>query len=88
MYVANTRSSQFIHAISLDAACNMVERSTFADLNQGTEPGIPNGLKVYSIGRRPRAQRKVMEDDNYVFHDPVRHERAADEAATRREKGR
>ena len=32
MYVANTRSSQYIHAISLDAACNMVERSIFADL--------------------------------------------------------
>ena len=39
MYVANTRSSQYIHAISLDAAGNMVERSIFADLNQGTEPG-------------------------------------------------
>jgi len=48
MYVANTRSSQYIHAISLDAACNMVERSIFADLNQGTEPGIPDGVKVDS----------------------------------------
>ena len=51
MYVANTRSLQYIHANSLDAACNMVERSIFADLNQGTEPGIPDGLKVDSIGR-------------------------------------
>ena len=51
MYVANTRSSQYIHAISLDAAGNMVERRIFADLNQGTEPGIPDGLKVDSVGR-------------------------------------
>jgi gluconolactonase len=29
----------------------MVERTIFADLNQATEPGIPDGLKVDSIGR-------------------------------------
>jgi len=51
MYVANTRSSQYIHAIRLDAAGNMVGRSIFADLNEGTEPGIPDGLKGDSIGR-------------------------------------
>jgi len=51
MYVANTRSSQYIHAIRLDAAGHMVGRSVFADLNEGTEPGIPDGLKVDSIGR-------------------------------------
>jgi hypothetical protein len=51
MYVANTRSSQYIHAIRLDAAGNMVGRSIFADLNEGGEPGIPDGLKVDSIGR-------------------------------------
>jgi gluconolactonase len=51
MYVANTRSSQYIHAIRLDAAGNMVGRSIFADLNEGSEPGIPDGLKVDSIGR-------------------------------------
>ena len=51
MYVANTRSSKYIHAIKLDAAGNMVGRSIFADLNEGTEPGIPDGLKVDSIGR-------------------------------------
>jgi gluconolactonase len=50
MYVANTRSSQCIHAIRLDAAGNMVGRSIFADLNEGSEPGIP-GLKVDRIGR-------------------------------------
>ena len=51
MYVANTRSSKYIHAIKLDAAGNMVGRSIFADMNEGTEPGIPDGLKVDSIGR-------------------------------------
>ena len=51
MYVANTRSSQYIHAIRLDATGNMVARSIFADLNEGSEPGIPDGLKVDSIGR-------------------------------------
>ena len=49
MYVANTRSSQYIHGINLDAAGNMVGRSIFADMNQGTEPGIPDGLKVDSM---------------------------------------
>jgi gluconolactonase len=50
MYVANTRSSQYIHAIKLDAAGNMVGRSIFADLNESAEPGIPGGLKVDSVG--------------------------------------
>ena len=51
MYVANTRSSKYIHAIRMDAAGNMTERSIFADMNEGTEPGIPDGLKVDAIGR-------------------------------------
>src|SRR5437868_11504246 len=29
----------------------MVGRGIFADLNEGSEPGIPDGLKVDSIGR-------------------------------------
>jgi gluconolactonase len=51
LYVANTRSSKYIHAIALDAAGHMTGRSIFADMNEGTEPGIPDGLKVDSIGR-------------------------------------
>lgn len=51
LYVANTRSSKYIHAIKLDAAGNMTGRSIFADMNEGAEPGIPDGLKVDSIGR-------------------------------------
>src|SRR5207248_324411 len=30
---------------------NMIGRSIFADLNEGTEPGIPDGLKVDTSGR-------------------------------------
>lgn len=51
LYVANTRSSKYIHSIHLDAAGNMIGRSIFADMNEGKEPGIPDGLKVDSIGR-------------------------------------
>ncbi len=51
MYVANTRSSMYIHALKLDAAGNCVGRSIFADMNEGTEPGIPDGLKVDALGR-------------------------------------
>jgi gluconolactonase len=51
LYVANTRSSKYIHAIELDAAGNMTRRRIFADLNEGTEPGAPDGLKVDSLGR-------------------------------------
>ncbi len=51
LYVANTRSSKYIHKINLDAAGNMVSRGIFCDMNEGTEPGIPDGLKVDSLGR-------------------------------------
>ena len=51
LYVANTRSSKYIHALEIDAAGNLLRRSIFADMNRGTEPGIPDGLKVDSLGR-------------------------------------
>jgi gluconolactonase len=51
IYVANTRSSKYIHSIHLDAGGSMTRRSIFADMNEGTEPGIPDGLKVDSQGR-------------------------------------
>ncbi|HKU69210.1 MAG TPA: SMP-30/gluconolactonase/LRE family protein, partial [Burkholderiales bacterium] len=51
LYVANTRSSKYIHAIDLDAAGRMTGRRIFADMNEGKEPGIPDGLKVDSQGR-------------------------------------
>ncbi|MDB5864783.1 MAG: hypothetical protein JWO70_2589 [Betaproteobacteria bacterium] len=51
LYVANTRSSKYIHALEIDAAGKMVGRSIFADMNEGDRPGIPDGLKVDSQGR-------------------------------------
>ena len=51
LYVANTRSSKYIHAIEVDAAGGMARRRIFADMNAGTERGIPDGLKVDSLGR-------------------------------------
>jgi len=51
LYVANTRSSKYIHAIEVDAAGTMARRRIFADMNAGTERGIPDGLKVDSVGR-------------------------------------
>ncbi len=51
LYVANTRSSKYIHAIELDAAGNLAQRRIFADMNEGKAPGIPDGLKVDSQGR-------------------------------------
>ena len=50
LYVANTRSTKYIHAIELDAAGNRSGRRIFADMSQGKEPGIPDGLKVDSQG--------------------------------------
>src|SRR3970282_2001925 len=50
LYVANTRSTKYIHAIELDAAGNMARRRIFADMNEGELPGIPDGLKVDSQG--------------------------------------
>jgi gluconolactonase len=51
LYVANTRSTKYIHAIALDADGRRIGRRVFADMNTGAEPGIPDGLKVDSLGR-------------------------------------
>jgi gluconolactonase len=51
LYVANTRSTKYIHALELDASGNCVRRRIFADMNEGERPGIPDGLKVDSQGR-------------------------------------
>lgn len=50
LYVANTRSSKYIHAIELDAQGRMTGRRIFADMNLGRQPGIPDGIKVDSAG--------------------------------------
>lgn len=51
LYVANTRSSKYIHAIRLDASGRLIGRSIFADMNEDLGPGIPDGLKVDAEGR-------------------------------------
>ena len=50
LYVANTRSSKYIHALDLDVNGKLLRRRIFADLNVGDRPGIPDGLKVDSKG--------------------------------------
>jgi gluconolactonase len=51
LYVANTRSSKYIHALELDGEGTLVRRRIFADMNAGDEPGVPDGLKVDVQGR-------------------------------------
>lgn len=51
MYVANTRSSKYIHAIRLDATGAMVGRSIFCDMNDDLGPGLPDGMMVDQAGR-------------------------------------
>ena len=51
LYVANTRSNMYIHALDIDASGKMTRRRIFADMNEGDKPGIPDGLKVDSQGR-------------------------------------
>ena len=51
LYVANTRSSKYIHGLAVEAGGKLGSRWIFADMNEGTEPGIPDGLKVDSLGR-------------------------------------
>ena len=51
LYVANTRSTKYIHAIDIDSNGAMLRRRIFADLSEGDEPGIPDGMKVDTLGR-------------------------------------
>ncbi|MSP03351.1 MAG: SMP-30/gluconolactonase/LRE family protein [Acetobacteraceae bacterium] len=51
LYVANTRWTQYIHAIELDASLNMVRRRVFADMSHDKTNGVPDGMKVDQAGR-------------------------------------
>jgi gluconolactonase len=51
LYVANTRWTQYIHAIELDAGGNMVRRRIFADMSSDEKEGVPDGMKVDVEGR-------------------------------------
>jgi gluconolactonase len=51
LYVANTRWTQYIHAIELDAGGSMVRRRIFADMSSDETDGVPDGMKVDVQGR-------------------------------------
>jgi gluconolactonase len=51
LYVANTRWTQYIHAVELDSAGNMVRRRVFADMSADGTNGVPDGMKVDAAGR-------------------------------------
>jgi gluconolactonase len=51
LYVANTRWTQYIHAIELDENCNMTRRRIFADMSHDGKNGVPDGMKVDRAGR-------------------------------------
>ena len=51
LYIANTRSTEYVHAIDVDRNGKMLRRRIFADMSEGDLPGIPDGLKVDSEGR-------------------------------------
>jgi len=51
LYIANTRWTQYIHAIELDSAGNMVRRRVFADMSADGTNGVPDGMKVDEAGR-------------------------------------
>jgi gluconolactonase len=51
LYAANTRWTQYIHAIELDASGKMVRRRVFADMSADGTNGVPDGMKVDAAGR-------------------------------------
>ena len=51
LYVANTRWTQYIHALELDSAGNMIRRRVFADMSADGTNGVPDGMKVDAAGR-------------------------------------
>ncbi len=51
LYVANTRWTQYIHAIELDARGAMVRRRIFADMSSDETDGVPDGMKMDAEGR-------------------------------------
>jgi gluconolactonase len=51
LYVANTRWTQYIHALELDAAGALVRRRIFADMSSDETDGVPDGMKVDVEGR-------------------------------------
>jgi len=51
LYVANTRWTQYIHALELDPGGRLVRRRIFADMSADETDGVPDGMKVDVEGR-------------------------------------
>ena len=51
LYVANTRWTQYIHVLELDAGGAMGRRRIFADMSSDETVGVPDGMKVDVEGR-------------------------------------
>lgn len=51
LYVANTRWSQYIHAVELDESGELLRRRIFADMSADGTNGVPDGMKVDVDGR-------------------------------------
>jgi gluconolactonase len=51
LYIANTRWTQYIHAVELDSAGNVVRRRVFADMSADGTNGVPDGMKIDEAGR-------------------------------------
>jgi len=51
LYVANTRWTQYIHALELDGGGKLVRRRIFADMSSDETDGVPDGMKVDIEGR-------------------------------------
>jgi len=51
LYIANTRWTQYIHAVELDATGKVLRRRIFADMSSDETDGVPDGMKVDVEGR-------------------------------------
>jgi gluconolactonase len=51
LYIANTRWTQYIHAVELDATGKVQRRRIFADMSSDETDGVPDGMKVDVEGR-------------------------------------
>jgi len=51
LYVANTRTLKYLQVLDLDAQGEVMGRRIFADMSHDDAPGVPDGVKVDSLGR-------------------------------------
>jgi gluconolactonase len=51
LYVANSRWTQYIHALELTADGALAHRRIFADMSSTEQDGVPDGMKVDAEGR-------------------------------------